>query len=351
MKSSILACARLSLAALFFALVLTASVSAQNGTPPPAAPTPQPTDAQTTPASTKDTTPDAAPAPPLDRTRRTLAQNTAEAWDILKTGAADPKKPDIRTAAVTAIGGIQGSRIAHKLLSDALVDPDVDVRTAAILGVGNTQDKGLYGKLREMLDDKDPGIAFTAAITLWKANDKSGEDILISVLEGDRKTDAGIIKGSERMADRDLHSPTKMAELGARQGIPMLFGPAGYGFAAWDYTHHHGGDNPRVTALQLLSEEKTANVHNSLLSALDDKDPQVRAAAARALGEYRDKATGINLLTTFTDAKLPVRFFGAAAYICISSGPAVHAADRSAKKIAAIVTPQTARRSGSSPPA
>jgi len=318
MKLPIIACARLSSAALFFAFVLAHPASAQNGTPaatqttPPAA-----SDTQAAPPADDDTAP---PAIPADRTRRTVAQNTDEAWSMLKLAAADPKKPDIRAQAVTAIGTIQNSKVTHKLLSDALVDSSLDVRIAGILAVGNTKDKGLYGKLREMLDDKEPQIAFTAAITLWKTGDKSGEDILMAVIDGDRKTDAGLIKGSERSADKELHSPAKMAELGARQGIPMLFGPAGYGFTAWDFTHQHNGENPRVTSIKLLSQEKTGNVHNSLLAALDDKDPQVRAAAANALGDYRDKATAINLLTTFTDAKLSVRLVGAAAYIRVTSG-------------------------------
>jgi len=321
MKLPIIACARLSSAALLFAFVLAHPVSAQNGTTatpqttPPAASDTQATPAP--PAADDDTAP---PALPADRTRRTVTQNTGEAWSMLKLAAADPKKPEVRVQAVTAIGTIQASRIAHKLLSDALVDSSLDVRIAGILAVGNTKDKGLYGKLRQMLDDKEPQIAFTAAITLWKAGDKSGEDILMAVIDGDRKTDAGLIKGSERSADKDLHSPAKMAEIGARQGIPMLFGPAGYGFTAWDFTHQHNGENPRVTSIKLLSQEKTANVHNSLLAALDDKDPQVRAAAANALGDYRDKATAINLLTTFTDAKLSVRLVGAAAYIRTTSG-------------------------------
>jgi len=317
MKSLIISCARLSSAALLFALALAHPTLAQNGTQPPPAAPPAASDSQTTPSADDDTAP---PALPADRTRRTVAQNTDEAWSMLKTAAADPKKPEIRAQAVTAIGTIQASRIAHKLLSDALVDSSIDVRIAAILAVGNTKDKGLYGKLREMLDDKEPAIAFTAAVTLWKTGDRSGEDILMAVIDGDRKTDAGLIKGSERSADKDLHSPTKMANLAARQGIPMLFGPAGYGFAAWDFTHQHGGEDPRVTSIKLLAQEKTANVHNSLLAALSDKDPQVRAAAANALGDSRDKTTAVNLLITFSDAKLSVRLVGAAAYIRTTSG-------------------------------
>jgi len=325
MKLPIIACARLSSAAFLFVLAFAYPASAQNGTQPtPPAATPPPAaapDTQATPSTDDDNAP---PSAPVNRSQRTVAQNTDEAWSILKLAAADPKKPDNRALAVTAIGTIQNSRIAHKLISDALVDSSIDVRIAGILAVGTTKDKGLYGNLRQMLDDKEPAIAFTAALTLWKTGDRSGEDILIAVIEGDRKTSANLFKTTERSADKDLHSPARMADLAARQGIPMIFGPAGYGFTAWDFTHQHNGENPRVTSLGLLSQEKTPNVHNTLLSALDDKDPQVRAASARALGEYRDKGTATNLLTTFGDGKLPVRLLGAAAYIRVTSGTSEH---------------------------
>jgi len=303
-------CARLSSAALLFALLSAHPALAQNGTPPAAA--------SATPAATPDAqTPDdnAPPAAPVDRTRRSVKQNTSEAWSILKTAATEPKHPETRALAIASIGTIQDPRLTHKLISDGLTDSDLDVRTASILAAGATKDKGLYGKLRQMLDDKEPQIAYTAAITLWKTGDKSGEDILIAVTDGERKTDVGLIKGTERDADKEAHSPSKMANLAIRQSISMFAGPAGYGLTAWDYTHRHSGENPRVTALDLVSQEKTANVHNTLLAALDDKDPQVRAAAARALGDYHDKSTAVNLLTTFSDGKLPVRLIGAAAYI------------------------------------
>ncbi|HXB62681.1 MAG TPA: HEAT repeat domain-containing protein [Acidobacteriaceae bacterium] len=313
--------ARLSSAALLFALLCAHPALAQNGTQP-AAPAAAPA-AQPASAPPADVTP---PAPVIDRSHRTVAQNTTEAWNMLNIAAAEPHHADTRAQAVAAIGTIQGSRLTHKPLAAALDDSDLDVRTAAILAAGATKDKGLYGKLRQMLDDKEPQIVFTAAITLWKLKDKSGEDVLMAVIDGDRKTNAGLLKGSERTADKELHSPTKMAEFGARQGISIFGGPAGYGLTAWDYTHPHpGGTDPRITALNLLAQEKTANVHDSLLAALKDKDPDIRSAAACALGEYRDKATAINLLTTFGDGKTNVRLIGAAAYIrATGSGPLLH---------------------------
>jgi glucose/arabinose dehydrogenase len=181
MKLPIIACARLSSAAFLLVLAFAHPASAQNGTqttPPATTPATPPAaaapDTQATPAPSADDD-NAPPSAPVNRSQRTVAQNSDEAWSILKLAAADPKKPDNRSLAVTAIGTIQNSRIAHKLISDALVDSSIDVRIAGILAVGTSKDKGLYGNLRQMLDDKEPAIAFTAALTLWKAGDRSGE--------------------------------------------------------------------------------------------------------------------------------------------------------------------------------
>jgi len=326
---SIFLTARPFLAALFFASALALPAAAQDVPPADDAPVAAPPAAKNTPPGNQGT---AAPAAPVvDRTHRTIAQNVAEAWSTLKTAAADPKKPDDRVAAVAAIGTIQGSPVAHKLIADALNDPSLDVRLAAILAVGTLKDKGLHGKLRIMMDDKEPQIVFTAATTLWKLDDKSGEDILMSVIDGDRKTDAGLVKGTERSANKDLHNPVKLAEFGARQGAGYLLGPFGYGITAWDYAHQHPGENPRVAAINLLSTEKTANVRATLIDALDDKDQQVRAAAACALGDYPGPATGAKLLITFDDGKLPVRMLGAASYIRVSSPATRHSAARKKK--------------------
>ena len=95
----------------------------------------------------------------------------------------------------------------------------------------------------------------------------------------------------------------------------MLLGPFGFGITAVEYMRKNGGDNARVLAIQQLSQEKTTPVRDELIAALGDKDPAVRAAAATALSDYRDKSIPGALLPLFDDAKAPVRLTAAAAYI------------------------------------
>ena len=307
----IFSCTRFLAAALFPALLMAYPAVAQT-----TAPGSQPSADAT---QTAGTAPETAANKP-DRTNHTVAQNTADAWSILKTAATDHGNQEVRVQGISAISTVPRSIMAHKLIGDALSDSSIDVRISGIIAVGTLKDRALYGKLREMLDDKEPAVIYTAAITLWKLNDKAGEDVLMTIANGDRKTDAGLFRNSERDANKTLHSPSSLASIAVHQGAGYFLGPFGIGITAWDYAHKHGGEDPRVTVIALLSEERTPKVHRALLDAIEDKDPQVRAAAVRALGDYHDRATAISLLPTLNDDKLAVRLIGAASYIRVSSG-------------------------------
>jgi HEAT repeat protein len=216
-------------------------------------------------------------------------------------------------------------------------DPDVDVRTGAVLAAGQTKDRNLTTKLREMLDDKEPQVVFTAATTLWKMGDKSGEDILMAIVDGDRSAGPTLINGTKQTISRDLHDPAMLARMGAMQGASMLLGPFGFGITAYEYIHKSGGDLSRVAALEQIAQERTEPVHKELVAALADKDPAVRAAAAKSLVDYKDKATSMAIYQLFADPKQPVRLTAAAAYLRTrgTPGPPVagsHAAAASVKR-------------------
>jgi HEAT repeat protein len=102
----------------------------------------------------------------------------------------------------------------------------------------------------------------------------------------------------------------------------MLLGPFGIGITAYEYARKNGGASARVTAIEQISQEKTNPIRDNLVSALSDKDPAVRAAAAKALGtNYHDKEVSDALLPVFDDTKKPVRLTAAAAYINSTSPP------------------------------
>ncbi|MDQ2832964.1 MAG: HEAT repeat domain-containing protein [Acidobacteriota bacterium] len=279
------------------------------------------TQAPATPAA--QATEDEASITPTDRMHSTAAQNTQEAWTMLTNAAGDTRHSDARIQALAALGTTGSSARQEKLISNAMSDPDVDVRTAAILAAGQAENRNLSGIIRSKLDDPEPQVAFVAATTLWKMHDQSGEDILIAVVDGERKATAGLRGSALHTVSRDLHSPSTLARIGALQGASFLLGPFGFGITAYEYMRKNGGDTSRVGAIELIAEQKTAPVRATLIAALGDKDPAVRATAAKAVGSSsHDKAASEALLPLFDDPKAPVRLTAAAAYIHSVETPA-----------------------------
>ena len=294
----------------------TAAAQAQNATAKPAS--------ANSAAAAKETPPvTLSPA-------ETAEQRANQAWKVLTDAVNDPKRTQTQTRiqALAALSMLRSPRSA-KMIAGAMTDPDLDIRTAAALAAGQTRDPNLTANLRNLLDDKEPEVAFTAALTLWKLGDKSGEDILMSVVDGERSAGPTMVHGTEHKIDKDLHDPEMLARLGAMQGLSMLLGPFGFGITAIEFIHQSGGDLSRVAAIEQIAQERTEPVHQKLLAALKDKDAAVRAAAAKALAEYRDQATSNAIYPLFEDKvnllaaekMLPVRLTAAAAYLRTTGVP------------------------------
>ena len=316
--TALIACLRPTSQRLARSLTVAATVALLSlQTAHPQTPTPS------TPAAQKDQT----PAPPVANpdaqvvggeniAPKTPADLKAQAWTMLSTALADLKHPDTRIQALAALGMLGSNPRSLKMIADSMADHDVDVRTAAVLAAGLSKDRNLIAPLRHMLDDKEPQVVFSAATTLWKMGDHSGEDILMAVVDGERKPGATLVNGAMHTANEDLHNPSTLAKIGALQGASMLLGPFGFGITAYEYIKKNGGESARVLALEQIAQERTEPIRKELVAALGDKDPTVRAAAAKALGSYRDKPTAAAIANLFDDPKLPVRLTAAAAYLC-----------------------------------
>lgn len=242
------------------------------------------------------------------------------AWKMLADAMADAKHPQTRIQALAALGLLRNST-SEKMIADAMADPDLDVRTAAVLAAGQAKNRNLTTDLRNLLDDKEPQVAFAAAMTLWKMGDKSGEDILMSVVDGERSAGPTMMRGTRHKISKDLHDPAMLARVGALQGAAMILGPFGYGITAYEYIHQSGGDLSRASAIEQISQEKTKPIHNELVAALKDKDQTVRAAAAKALAHYHDETTSMAVYALLADNKQPVRLTAAAAYLRTTGTP------------------------------
>jgi HEAT repeat protein len=289
--------------------------------------------AQTAAAKQSSAAPSDIDAPELSLSpTATAGQRIDQAWKILTDAAGDVKRTQTRIQALAALSLLRSPRSA-RMIADAMLEPDLDVRTAAALAAGQTKDRNLTTNLRNLLDDKEPEVAYTAAMTLWKMGDKSGEDILMAVVDAERSAGPTMMHGTEHKIDKDLHNPAMLARLGVMQGASMFLGPFGYGITAFEFIHQSGGDLTRVAAIEQISQEKTDPVHKELLAALADKDPTVRAAAAKALADYHDQATSMAIYALFADTKYPVRLTAAAAYLRTTGvpGPLLPAIARGAR--------------------
>jgi HEAT repeat protein len=237
---------------------------------------------------------------------------------MLKTALSDTKTQarPTRLDAVSALGTLSYFAPAQKLLRDAAKDPDRYLRFAAVASMGASKAEIFIPDLRTALEDSAPEVSFAAAVGLWKMHDHTGENVLYAVLAGDRKVKQGVVGSGLHEADQDLHSPSKLAEIGAEQGAYALLGPVGFGVDAFRMARKgSNGDSARVVTATLLADDTSNATMQQFVDALEDHDYRVRAAAARELGDYRGKQVTDALEDAFADPKPSVRLMAAASYI------------------------------------
>jgi HEAT repeat protein len=268
-------------------------------------------------ATDSDEEPDVPVVKPANAASATVEQQTTTAWDMLRTAvfATKTQVEQVRIDAINVLGTLGDFPEAAGWLRGAQKDQDRYVRLAAVTAMGSSKKAAFVPDLKQALRDEAPEVSFAAAIGLWKMNDKSGEDVLDAVLAGDRKASRGLMTAEKHEADQDLHSPSKLASIGAEQGAFALLGPFGYGLSAWRSTRRHNGIQPKVIAATLLAQDTSTELMEKFVDALDDTDPSVRTAAAKALGDYHGKEVTDALGGEFYDSKPTVRFMAAASYI------------------------------------
>jgi HEAT repeat protein len=257
--------------------------------------------------------------PAGDAVKLSKPEQIEAAWKMLADAVHDDKHVDLQIEALAALGTLGSNAKSVGLIAEAFKAKDVDTRTAAVLAAGQTRSRMLLPKLRQALDDKDPQIAFAAACALWKEGDHTGEDLLLAVVDGERKASAPLVQGSMHQANREMHNPTALAKMGVETGASMLLGPFGFGVTAYEYIRKNGGESARVQAVEAVSRSRTREARKALEAALYDKDQTVRAAAVKAMRVYRDEKAQHAIAGLFADAKKPVEFSAAAAYL-VSSG-------------------------------
>jgi hypothetical protein len=172
-----------------------------------------------------------------------------------------------RAEAVAALGTIGPSRRAVSLIERALGDKDPSIRQLAAMILGEIRARSSILKLKQALHDDSPAVGFAAAKSLWNMGDRTGRDVFIQVLSGEKSSSAGLLKGEMEATKKKLQDPGKLAITGAKEAASSLFGPAGWGFKVVDE----------------VTQDRSASAARWLPSCLEPMQPLTACANCRML--------------------------------------------------------------------
>lgn len=220
-----------------------------------------------------------------------------------------------RTDGVRALGLLRGDEQARELAEYALLDPRPEVRSAAATALGQMHSSKSIPKLERALDDKKIPVVMAAAQSLRELkDDKAAYEVYYELLMHERKTSDGLI--AEQL--QTLKNPKELAKIGISEGIGYI----PFAGIPWDAYHtlHKRDPNPvRATAAKFLAHDPDPDSARALVKATSDKDWIVRAAAVEAIGQRGDASLLPNLETKFNDGNAKVRYAAAAAVIRLSA--------------------------------
>jgi HEAT repeat protein len=252
-----------------------------------------------------------------------------EARKVLSDGAANAS-PDLRREVALALGLLGLHDPAVKLLKSLVADNDVPVRVAAIGSVADLRDHTFIPELNTALNDDVPEVAFAAAKSLWSLGQKQGKEVLLAVLEGDRKAKSSYLRREYRNTMRAFSTPKGAILFAINQGIGFVPLPGvGAGYSALEALFFETGFSARASVAIRLAQDRSREVREALIGALSDSDWSVRAAAAQAIGMRNDPSLRQELLPLIRDNKPQVRYRAAASYLRLSRRPLQTARPRS----------------------
>jgi HEAT repeat protein len=237
-----------------------------------------------------------------------------KAWDMLTT-AAFSKRTVERTNGIRALGLLRDNTRARELAEYALKDPNPDVRAAAATALGQMHAVESIAKLQKALSDNKIPVVMAAAHSLrGLKDDKSAYAIYYDLLTGNRKSNDGLIA---QQIDT-LKNPRELAKIGFSEGIGYI--PfAGIGWDAWRTMHKKDPNPVRAVAATFLAHDPDPASGQALITATNDKDWIVRAAAVEAIAQRGDASLLPKVELKFGDKNPKVRYSSAAAVIRLSA--------------------------------
>jgi HEAT repeat protein len=237
-----------------------------------------------------------------------------KAWDMLLT-AAFSKVTTERTNGIRALGLLRDNARARELAENALKDPKPEVRTAAATALGQMHATESIPKLEATLSDTQIPVVMAAAHALRQLkDDKSAYEVYYELLTGGRKANDGLVA---QQLDA-LKNPRELAKIGFSEGIGYI--PfAGIGWDAYRTMHKKDPNPVRAVAATLLAQDPDPATAKALVNATKDKDWIVRAAAVEAIAQRGDPSLLPKVQLRFSDRNPKVRYSSAAAVIRLSA--------------------------------
>lgn len=256
---------------------------------------------------------------------------TEAAWKALDM-ASQSGNLDHRRQALAAIATIPNTNDrAVKAAEDALHDKDAQVRVAAAGALGEMKAMQAAPALKAALDDTGE-VAFAAAKALVDMGDPAGREMLVAVIAGERKDSPGMLTNAVREARKKIHHPEGLLLMGAADASGAMFGPApSIGIVATKDAFKLRGVSGRATAAAALAKDPEPYAVQLLEWALTDYSWEVRASAAKALGERGNADSLSKLQVALADPHHAVRTLAAASIIRIEERQGASAAASSSR--------------------
>ena len=233
----------------------------------------------------------------------TLAE---QAWVLLRDGTKE-KGTEHRAAAVRSLSLLRGEKRAVTLATRALNDPKPEVRTAAATALGKLHAASAIPNLKKALSDKELTVVLAASNSLITLKDPSPYEVYYAMLTGSRKNGSLI---SDQIAI--LKDPRKMALMGFREGIGYLpFGDIGY--TAVRTIMKDSSAPLRATAAKALAEDSDPVTQDMLAqTTVADNSELVRIAALEAIAKHGDPSAIEKISSALADPKYSVKCAAAA---------------------------------------
>jgi HEAT repeat protein len=280
-----------------------------------------------------------------EKSAASAKSHTVQAWEILSAGM-NNRNALRRAEAVVALGTAGSQKRVVRMVEHALDDNDPSIRELAAKSLGEMRAHSSIPQLTKALNDESADVSFAAAKSLWSMGNRSGRDVFLQILSGEKNSSggmmkSGLIKNEFQGARKRFDDPKSLAVLGAKEAATSLFGPAGWGIKIMEEITQDRTASARANSALLLGPDATLDTLHQLQDALNDKNWIVRAAAAQALGASRHRDQVPYLQPLLEDSKPAVRCMAAAAIVRLSAGPAAATQGPSAAEVHPAFDPAT----------